>query len=192
MADGEISDELMEKMFDEFERNNQEEKVRGFVPNTQVDEVSKSETQPRKHTARQRVNQPRRNPSKASSSAATTEFSSTDLLILVKSYIECDKRDLQLKKNGGGLTHEEFWSMITRLHNNHRSCTTTRTSAEILMAHRRFVKNCERYQMIIQVVEDENVFKTNRTTYDSRYLVDYGTDFVGLEAFELRCSWLTR
>ena len=46
--------------------------------------------------------------------------------------------------------------------------------------------------MIIQVVEDENVFKTNRATYDSRYLVDYGTDFVGHEAFELRCSWLTR
>ena len=110
----------------------------------------------------------------------------------MKCYIEVDKRELLLLQNGGGLTHEEFWSMVTRLHNNHRNCTTTRTSAEIHMAHRRFVNTCERYQMIIQTVENENIFKTNRATYDSRYLAEYGTDFVGYEAYKLRYTWITR
>ena len=95
-------------------------------------------------------------------------------------------------QSGGGLTYEERWAMITRLYNNHRSRPTTRTSVEIQMANRHFADACDRYTKIIETVEDENIFKTNQATYDSRYLFEYGEEFVGYEAYKLRYSWLTR
>lgn len=60
------------------------------------------------------------------------------------------------------------------------------------MAHWRFVEACERYQKIKQTVEDEDVFKMTRVTFDSCYLAEYGADFVGYEAYKLRYGWLTR
>ena len=57
------------------------------------------------------------------------------------------------------------------------------------MANPHFADACDRYTEIIDTVEDENIFKTNQATYDSRYLFEYGEEFVGYKAYKLcyRC-----
>ena len=60
------------------------------------------------------------------------------------------------------------------------------------MANHHFADSCDRYTKIIETIQDENLFKTNRAIYDSRYLFEYGEDFIGYEAYKLRYDWLTR
>ena len=191
MDNSKISDEEMGRIFDEYERNLVNDNEKGLVHDTQVEEVPvaiqhRAVTAPRPSPVNQRPS------NSACNNSPTPDFSSKDLLALVKSYIEVEKRDELLMQSGGGLTYEERWAMIKRLYNNHRSRPTTRTSVEIQMAIRHFADACDRYTKIIKTVEDENIFKTNQATYDSRYLFEYGEEFVGYEAYKLRYSWLTR
>ena len=76
--------------------------------------------------------------------------------------------------------------MTTRLHNNHRSRPTRRSSTELQLANRTFSDAYDKYRNIIEVVDDAAIAKPTKATYDSRYLFEYGKEFVGLKAYKLR------
>lgn len=198
MDDWEISDEHMNRIFDEYEGSKEDVEDGEIVPDTQIDmvaavvqrrEVSACVTQPKLPVHSALSSQI---PSTSNSNPETPELSSKDLLALVKAYIQVDKREELLMQGGGGLTYEERWAMITRLHNNHRSRPTRRSSTELQLANRTFSDACDKYRNIIEVVDDAAIAKPTKATYDSRYLFEYGKEFVGHKAYKLRYEWLTR
>ena len=110
---------------------------------------------------------------------ADEEFSSHDLLVLMKAYDIAVHRHCEVQLN------QEFWVTLNDSYNNHPDCRSRRQNWETRRGYIKFTNSCLQYLLIMDEVEDENIFQCNRITYDSRYLFKYGETFIDHDAFDI-------
>ena len=123
---------------------------------------------------------------------STYTLTSSQLLKLVKAYIKVDELMDERASRGLRVSFQGTWIAVAEHYNRQPECIRPISWMECNRLYKQFSAACDRYRKIIEEVEDEDVFQATRATFDSRYVHQYHSEFIGHEAYEERYSWLTR